>query len=1574
MTVGELKDWLSQLTEKSGLALPDGLPDALGDLKDAVNIGALEKWFTVSAELTVTETDPANLRLSGTISPATPTVSLWFFAENDKPADGDDVIGVQIALSLSGNPLLGALTDIGLHDPLLVYEIRMLDGAAVRKLYAQADIELSDGDALTLTCSADFEADRTSYDFVIEPEEGKQLHIAEAFFGLFGVTPPPVLKGIELERLVLGYDRGATSGFRVEVDAAVPLGDVTADFGVQATLTKRTGEGEAGYDQEYTAYLSLTLPAPEGTDPRVLTFTVEDAQHADFSATWEDSEDVTLAGLAALLGVKDDAAADVLDRLGSVNKLVFGYSAARKAIVLAAGGDQDKGADSLVVVSDKPVATEPRAWAVRVGVALEAMLSQVPLLHGQIPDGQDAGLRGLGVLIASQDLTADRIGELNKALSASGDGTLPALPADGLVKGLAFLVDLQLPGRSGTTSLVVRGGTGGTKTPPSPQAPQQPQTPRLIREDGSPVEDRGPATPAAAGLPLVAWADVQRSVGPLRLRRIGAGLAGETVWVLFDASLGMAGLELGVEGLGVGVSLKDGSLHVRLDGISVAYSRPPLAIAGGLVYKPDDPTYDPLVEGVLAVSAEKFGITALGAYARDKKDGEPSMFLFGKVTGEFGGPPPVQITEIMAGFGFNTDLRLPEGDEVLQFPFLKDMTAPEPSADSDPMAVLETLMGSGDDAWVRPRPGQLWFAAGLGFKVFEFLEGQALLVLEVGDDFAVAVLGTAEARFPKDVDLKAYARARLGISAQYRQSERTLKIAAQLAPGSFLIDEACVLTGGFALYTWFDDAHAGDFVLTLGGYHPDFPVPAHYPTVPRLGFNWPVTSELTISGGSYFALTPGAVMAGGELDVNFRSGDLHAWLKAGANMLIEWAPFHFDVGIEVSIGVSFVLDLWLVRETISVEVGASLRLWGPPTAGEVTVHLWFISFTISFGDGSAKDGRAATWDEVLKQLPAPPDAVRLMPTAGLSPTRAKDAQGEELWVVGPGAFSFAVRTAVPVSELRLGTDKGAKTVTGHKVDIRPRRGDGMGLDSVLTVTLTKDNGTDQPDLGAWYAGPAAENRASLPAALWGSYEGDLSATGPQRVGDQLMGVDLRLPPPAEGDTPGPIKAGVLAHDDRRPDGTLPLHAPVEAPPVEAPLVAVELFAEPVRGPRDMGGATGAMSGTLIDQSRDRLFAAMGYLGVSPGTNGRLAADDTLVAGDVTAPIADTVPGEPTVSERLYVLGAGKTVTPVDAQGLTPYAPIALQHEDPTHMAVSPDGSRMYVVGRPEHIDVFDTSADRPDKAVALDASSFALAQNARGAAYSPDGKWAYATYPQPNQMVILDLSGEAAKRVHEYGTITPDWRQAIPAEVAAALSRDGKPLAYIALPDEGTVVKVDVSSVANPTPLAWLTAGPSPTRLAVDPKGRWVYALNAGRSTVTVVDVTAATGDSAAVVTTLRTGTDPSALVASPDGTRLYVASATAGTVSVFDTSGAAGVSGDKPVEAGEPVWVGPQPVALAVSTAGDRLYVALAKDRKLRVVDVAANPPVLLPDTVPLPDDPLALAVTVPAADNSRTKEGGAA
>jgi DNA-binding beta-propeller fold protein YncE len=1045
------------------------------------------------------------------------------------------------------------------------------------------------------------------------------------------------------------------------------------------------------------------------------------------------------------------------------------------------------------------------------------------------------------------------------------------------------------------------------------------------------------------------------------------------VWVLFDASLGMAGLVLAVDGLGLGIPLSDPAHPaVRLDGFGVAYSKPPLAIKGALVNRPPDQTYELLVQGVLVLSAQKFGLTALGAYARARQSPhDPSMFLFGKATGRFGGPPPVQITGIMAGLGFNTSVHLPEGDRVLDFPFLKDLTSTDP--DADPMEVLNGLM-NGPDAWVRPAVGQMWFAAGLAFSVFEFIQGQGLLVLEVGDDFAIALLGTAEARFPKDIPVNPYAQVRLGLSAKYRASEGVLKLTAQLAPGSYVIDRDCVLTGGFALYIWLDDAHAGDFVLTLGGYHPRFPVPRHYPTVPRLGFSWPVTRELTISGGAYFALTPGALMAGGALDVNYRSGDLHAWLTAHADMLIEWVPFRFDVEIGISIGVSYVLNLWLVRETIRVEVGATLRLWGPPTAGEVTVHLWFISFTVSFGSGPSQQDSPAPWSDVVKQLPAPQDAVRLTPMDGLSPARAKDEHGTGMWIATPGAFSFAVRAAVPVTTLNLGEGSAATPIPGHEVNIRPRRDQGRHLDSVLTVTLFR--GTVQQPLSDWYAGPGAQVRSSLPTALWGGYENALTPQSPQWVDDQLMGVDLRLPLPEEGYSPGPIRAGALAHDERMPDGTLPLRSAAQIATATVPPAASTAQTAPAPSMADLTARAGAASRsqqegvpdlTPLDWARDRLFTAMGHLGVSPGTNDRLAPDDPLVSGDVHAQPEEILPGDPTAAgPRLYAAGTGRTATPVDAHSLTAYEPASLGSQSPTHLALTPDGRRLVVIDAYEGVDILDVSVNPPGTAPSLLPERLWLPQRPRSLAVSPDSKWAYATFASPDQLVMLDLAASRPKIHRQYGT------QTLPGGVAAAAGWNRAQIIYLAQPDKGTVVRLDVTGGKWPTPAGELPGGPDPVQLAVDPRGRWLYALNSGHSTVSVVD-TAVGGHG--VLATLRTGTDPVALALSPDGARLYAAAATSGTVSVFD------VSGTEPREAADPVWVGPNPVDLAVSTAGDRLFVALAGHKGLRVLDLTGDRPSPVPSAVPLPDTPVALAATVapqpPSDDHPRSpnaEEGGAA
>jgi hypothetical protein len=129
-------------------------------------------------------------------------------------------------------------------------------------------------------------------------------------------------------------------------------------------------------------------------------------------------------------------------------------------------------------------------------------------------------------------------------------------------------------------------------------------------------------------------------------------------------------------------------------------------------------------------------------------------------------------------------------------------------------------------------------------------------------------------------------------------------------------------------------------VITLGGYHPAFKPPSHFPTVPRLAFNWAVSDDVSVQGDCYFALTTSCVMAGGGLQILFHDGDLQAWFTANADFLVSWRPFFYLADIDVSIGVSYKLDLLFCTKTITVSVSASINLWGlPPAAWRMSTSL-----------------------------------------------------------------------------------------------------------------------------------------------------------------------------------------------------------------------------------------------------------------------------------------------------------------------------------------------------------------------------------------------------------------------------------------------------------------------------------------------------------------------------------------------------------------------------------------------------------------------------------------------------------
>lgn len=284
--------------------------------------------------------------------------------------------------------------------------------------------------------------------------------------------------------------------------------------------------------------------------------------------------------------------------------------------------------------------------------------------------------------------------------------------------------------------------------------------------------------------------------------------------------------------------------------------------------------------------------------------------------------------------------------------------------------------------------------------------------------------------------------------------------------------------------------------------------------MPRLGFNWQVVpEEFSLSGDVYFALTPAAVMAGGHLQGEWRSGSVYAWFKAGVDFLIAWKPYHYDATAYIDIGVE--VTFWLFgTQRLSLDVGADLHIWGPRFAGEATIHLWIISFTIHFGDSDASKPKAIGWrDFKTSFLPKDNEVCSIAVADGLV-RKGKDDDKNDLGFINGKHFCLVTDSRIPSTSASHGG-----TSTGSKFGIAP-----VGIKEVSSSTHTITITSNQTDVGGRFVyTPVTKN---VPAALWG---GSLAPTlnGPQFVENALTGFKISAKEPKEPDQTLKIKRSNL---------------------------------------------------------------------------------------------------------------------------------------------------------------------------------------------------------------------------------------------------------------------------------------------------------------------------------------------------------------------------------------------------------------------------------------------------------------
>ncbi|WP_347557371.1 DUF6603 domain-containing protein [Robbsia sp. KACC 23696] len=578
---------------------------------------------------------------------------------------------------------------------------------------------------------------------------------------------------------------------------------------------------------------------------------------------------------------------------------------------------------------------------------------------------------------------------------------------------------------------------------------------------------------------------VGRAFGPVTIARINASASKAGLRVDIDATAKLGPIEMSLIGLRADSPLSWPPVPTfALDGMRIACTTDTLTLAGAI--QKADTAY----VGQIVATLGKFSLSALALY---EPLPQPSIGMLMVFRGPLGGPPAFYITGLAGGVGYHRDLVTPTIDTVAKHPFIEAIAG---SAGADALTQLRTI--------APPKIGNHWIALGLKFTSFNLVDSIALLTLSFGSESKANLLGRSTFVFPppsksgkKAEKTLSLAKIELALLAELRPALGEFCLLGQLTPSSYLFDPEVHLSGGFAFCFWFGpNPHAGDFVLTVGGYHPSFTVPDHYPRVPPLALNWQITSQLSIKGNQYFALTPSTLMMGGRLSVAWQSGRIRAWIDFEAHFLIQFQPFWFEAVVRISVGVDALFDTWFGTFRVSVAVGANLYVSGPPFNGVVQVSAAGIAFDIAFGERTAPSPLPIDWDTFRRTLlPAANPAERARMDQPLPTKRVADAPvGPTItdslitvsalsglvdtdditkdWIVSANDFAVEIACVVPVS--RAVGPEDSVHLSKQAFGVRPLNWASGSVVSVLNVSVQGG--------GRWCVRPIVSQVAS---GIWG---------------------------------------------------------------------------------------------------------------------------------------------------------------------------------------------------------------------------------------------------------------------------------------------------------------------------------------------------------------------------------------------------------------------------------------------------------------------------------------------------------
>jgi hypothetical protein len=561
------------------------------------------------------------------------------------------------------------------------------------------------------------------------------------------------------------------------------------------------------------------------------------------------------------------------------------------------------------------------------------------------------------------------------------------------------------------------------------------------------------------------WVKIQKNFGPIHIERIGLKYqpTGSLLFIYLDGSLTAGSLTLSLMGLGVDTPLTEFDPHFHISGIGIEYKGGDVELGGAFLRQqiPDpDPNSKKTITayaGEAVLRTETLALSAIGSYFKYK--GDSSLFIYALLEYPLGGPPFFFVTGLACGFGYNRRAIVPQVEQVHTYPLVsRAIAGPQANKGAKPNLAAEL---ASLEAYIPPELGEMFLAVGVKFSSFELVASFALVIAQFGEQSQFDLVGVSHLQIPSKAaggqPGSLLAEIYMNWKAYFRPDEGVVGLKASLAPGSYILSQDCHLRGDFAYFAWFGGEHAGDFVYTLGGYHPDFKKPPHYPDAKRLAFNWVLSAaNLNLKGEVYYALTGHAFMAGGALDATIEGGfdigiagiDFRADLHIGADFMITWQPFHYDGKVNLDLKIDISAHLFFCSKHFSLDVGGDMHLWGPEFAGEAKIYLkvWVIRHTldVKFGHGPPQL-RPINWDKFhlaflpkTKTDPAKSKAIAKVDehaVCGVSVKSGLIKTSGERWVMNAKEFCLVTDSAIPITDAQCGDSpallRGAFFSDGH---------------------------------------------------------------------------------------------------------------------------------------------------------------------------------------------------------------------------------------------------------------------------------------------------------------------------------------------------------------------------------------------------------------------------------------------------------------------------------------------------------------------------------------------------------------